>query len=189
MNGAATMAASPIAVLPLPVAHAAGFARIHREAMPRAAWSEAAFAALGAQPGVFAAVVEGYRLEEGYRLQVTGYSEKTASAATCNLQPVTSNLPPGFLLARVAADECEILTLAVLPETRRRGIAARLLERALCEARRQGATACFLEVAADNAPALALYRRAGFAECGRRKAYYGGTTDALLMRLSLNAAF
>ncbi len=45
----------------------------------------------------------------------------------------------------------------------------------------------FLEVATDNAPALALYTAAGFVEVGRRRRYYAGGSDALVMRLVLSA--
>ena len=94
----------------------------------------------------------------------------------------------GMLLARVAADEAEILTLAVAPPARRQGRAAALLAAAAARARDAGARAMFLEVATDNAPALALYSTAGFVEVGRRRHYYKGGSDALVLRLELNAA-
>lgn len=78
----------------------------------------------------------------------------------------------GFVLARAAAGEAEILSLGVIPALRRRGIARRLLSAAAGEAKRRGADRLFLEVAIDNGPALALYRRAGFAKVGRRAGYY-----------------
>ena len=79
----------------------------------------------------------------------------------------------GMLLGRVAADEAEVLTLAVAPAVRRRGIAAALLRAAMARGQaRGGATAMFLEVATGNAAALALYRREGFVEVGRRRRYY-----------------
>ncbi|MCB2136718.1 MAG: GNAT family N-acetyltransferase [Rhodobacteraceae bacterium] len=78
----------------------------------------------------------------------------------------------GFLLARVVADEAEILTLAVDPTRRRRGAASRLLAAFGAEARARGAATAFLEVAADNEAALALYAGAGFLRRARRKGYY-----------------
>lgn len=93
----------------------------------------------------------------------------------------------GFLLARIAADEAEILTIAVAPEARRQGLAAALLRAATTRAAAAGARALFLEVAADNAPARSLYAAAGFVEVGRRKRYYAGGTDALIMRRDLIA--
>ncbi len=92
----------------------------------------------------------------------------------------------GFVLARVAADEAELLTLAVLPAARRRGLGAALLAAAAREAARRGARALFLEVADGNAGAQALYGAAGFAPVGRRSRYYPGGADALVLRLGLD---
>jgi len=99
--------------------------------------------------------------------------------------------PAGFILARAIAGEAEILTLAVDPASRRGGIGLALLTAAIGIAQENGAAAMFLEVADDNAAALALYARAGFAEAGRRRGYYrraGGTAvDARVLRLDLNS--
>ena len=95
----------------------------------------------------------------------------------------------GFILCRVAADEAEVLTLAVAPPVRRRGVAGALLDRGMAVALAAGARAVFLEVATDNPGAEALYRGRGFAEVGRRPAYFsraGGAVAALIMRLDLN---
>jgi ribosomal-protein-alanine N-acetyltransferase len=97
--------------------------------------------------------------------------------------------PAGFVLCRLAADEAELLTLAVRPALRRRGVAAALLEAAVAAAAEAGAAAMFLEVARDNPAALALYRRGGFRPVGARAAYYarlGGAVDAVVMRRDLN---
>ena len=91
----------------------------------------------------------------------------------------------GLVLARMAADEAEILTFGVVPAARRRGHGAALLQGALAVARARGAGAMFLEVAAGNAPALALYTREGFAEVGRRRRYYSDGADALVLRHGL----
>ena len=72
--------------------------------------------------------------------------------------------PDGFILLRTVADEAEILTLAVHPKARRRGLGARLVREGVAGAAAQGATRLFLEVADDNAAALALYARAGVPE-------------------------
>ena len=92
--------------------------------------------------------------------------------------------PAGFLLARSAADETEIVTLAVRPVFRRRGVARALLG-ALVSAL-QAPRRVFLEVAAGNAAALALYRAAGFAEAGMRRGYYARANaapeDALILQ-------
>lgn len=95
----------------------------------------------------------------------------------------------GFVLSRVAADEAEIFTVAVAPAMRGRGYAGLLLDAHLPALARAGARAVFLEVAADNAAARALYAGKGFAQAGRRKGYYrtaDGTSDALVMRRELS---
>lgn len=91
----------------------------------------------------------------------------------------------GFVLARVAAAEAEILTLAVHPAARRRGHGTALLAAALAGAAARGAGAMFLEVAEANAAARALYAAAGFAEVGRRRRYYPDGGDALVLRRDL----
>lgn len=95
----------------------------------------------------------------------------------------------GFVLARVAADEAEILSLAVAPAERGRGLARRLLETAMHDLAARGARRLFLEVAADNRAALALYGGLGFTEVGRRRHYYrrrdGAAVDAIVLSRSL----
>lgn len=97
--------------------------------------------------------------------------------------------PAGFVLARVAADEAEILTLTVARGQRRRGLGTRLVELARAQAVSAGAARMFLEVAVGNEAAQALYRALGFNEVGRRPAYYGKPgqeqRDALLMSAPL----
>jgi ribosomal-protein-alanine N-acetyltransferase len=93
----------------------------------------------------------------------------------------------GFVLFRLAADEAEILMLAVLPEARRRGLGRRLVEAAAAMAGRRGARAMFLEVAAGNAAARALYAATGFVEVGTRPGYYPDGEAALVLRRALSA--
>ena len=80
--------------------------------------------------------------------------------------------PAGFVLARVVADESEILALGVLEAFRGSGVGRALVAAASSESRRRGARALFLEAAEDNAPAQGLYRSAGFVAVGRRPRYY-----------------
>src|SRR5690349_5642004 len=89
----------------------------------------------------------------------------------------------GLILVRVVADEAEILTLAVIPEARRSGIATALLHESTMTASAMGAAAVFLEVSVANSAALAVYTRAGFRPVGRRRAYYSDRSDALVLRL------
>ena len=95
----------------------------------------------------------------------------------------------GFLLGRAVAGEAEVLTLAVAPEARRRGLARKLLARFVYQARLRGAGRAFLEVSAENTAAIALYESAGFAAVGRRKGYYatpqGARIDAIVLTRDL----
>lgn len=92
----------------------------------------------------------------------------------------------GFLVARVMADEMEILNLAVEPGWRRLGVAGKLLETALAQGRASGARRVFLEVRESNVAAIAFYQAHGFAPAGRRPRYYSDPPeDALVLSLQL----
>jgi ribosomal-protein-alanine N-acetyltransferase len=91
----------------------------------------------------------------------------------------------GIVLARVAADEAEILTLAVLPPVQRSGIATALLHEAAQVAAGMGSRSVFLEVSVANTVARRIYTRAGFVEAGRRLNYYSDNSDALVLRLDV----
>lgn len=126
-------------------------------------WSESALADLLNMPGAYALIAEDH----------------------------DRNRDLGFALWRIAADEAEIVTLAVRSDARRRGVGKRLLLAMLALAAAGRARAMFLEVAESNAAARALYRFAEFAETGRRRNYYrnakGQTEDALILRRDLPA--
>lgn len=97
--------------------------------------------------------------------------------------------PVGYALGRVAADEAELLSIALLPDRRRRGGGRLLLDALMERCTAAGAATLFLEVAIDNAAALALYRGVGFHEAGRRKGYYrkvgAAAVDAIVMKRAL----
>jgi len=96
----------------------------------------------------------------------------------------------GFALCRTAADECELLSLGVMPGRRRRGVGRRLVERALDAARIRGARTLYLEVAEDNLAARTLYDGLGFLPVGRRRGYYARgplRVDAITLRVDLPA--
>ncbi len=122
------------------------------------AWGRDAFTRLLAMPGAFGLVA-------------------TASAK--------APTPVGLLLARIAADEAELLTVCVDADRRGRGVGSALLQAALDHAAAAGARRVYLEVEESNGPALALYRRAGFEVAGRRAGYYadraGARRDALVL--------
>lgn len=94
----------------------------------------------------------------------------------------------GLVLASIAADTAEILTLGVVPAARLRGVASALLAAAMAGALQRGATAMFLEVASENPAARGLYAAAGFVRVGRRRRYYRGGGDALVLRSDLAQA-
>jgi ribosomal-protein-alanine N-acetyltransferase len=91
----------------------------------------------------------------------------------------------GFILSRRAADEAEILSIAIAPARRRRGFARPLLDLHLRRLAGLGARTVFLEVDKHNAPAHALYKRAGFYEVAQRQGYYQGGNAALVLRRNL----
>jgi [ribosomal protein S18]-alanine N-acetyltransferase len=95
----------------------------------------------------------------------------------------------GFILSRMAAGEAEILSVAVAPARRGKGLARALLNHHLRRLAGLGVHAIFLEVGKDNAPALSLYRHSGFKEVGQRPGYYQhdkkGPVAALVLRRDL----
>jgi ribosomal-protein-alanine N-acetyltransferase len=95
----------------------------------------------------------------------------------------------GFVMAQLAADEAEILSVGVTPAWQRKGVGRKLIEGVARAAQRAEAKKLFLEVAADNDAAMELYRRAGFLGTGLRRGYYqrsGGTAvDAVTLALRL----
>jgi len=100
---------------------------------------------------------------------------------------VTARGPYGELLGyaglMVVGTEADVQTIAVAPAAQGRGAGRALLDALVTEAVRRGATSLLLEVRADNGPAIALYRRAGFERIAVRRAYYQpGAVDAWVMR-------
>jgi ribosomal-protein-alanine N-acetyltransferase len=92
----------------------------------------------------------------------------------------------GYAGLAAVGHQADVQTVAVAPTAQGRGLGRLLLDALLAEARRRAATEVLLEVRAENEPALALYRRAGFERIGVRRGYYQpGGTDALVLRLRL----
>lgn len=96
----------------------------------------------------------------------------------------------GFAVSRIAADEAEILSIAVAAAQRGRGLSRQLLDAHLGHLAGRGVRTVFLEVEENNQPARRLYDRAGFAVVGRRDRYYreaaGPELNALVMRRDLS---
>jgi ribosomal-protein-alanine N-acetyltransferase len=91
----------------------------------------------------------------------------------------------GFILSRLAAGEAEILSVAMAPAWRKRKLARPLLDLHLRRLAGLGVRTVFLEVDKNNAPARALYKRAGFVEVGQRQGYYQSGAAALVLRRDL----
>ena len=150
------------AVEPLRAEDSAALARIHREDFVPP-WNEDDFETMLGQDVMF-----------GYKAVDTG--KPRAGAA-------------GFVLARSMAGEAEIITIAVARAHRRRGLGRFLMDAVLRDLHAVRATALFLEVDEKNAAAIALYKKLGFREVGKRAGYYrsavGTPGNALVMRRDL----
>jgi [ribosomal protein S18]-alanine N-acetyltransferase len=94
----------------------------------------------------------------------------------------------GYLCRWLVADECHILNIAVEPESRRMGVAARLMRDAISEAKSNKAQFVTLEVRRSNLAARNLYRKFAFQDRRLRRNYYGAGEDAIVMELRLNNA-
>jgi ribosomal-protein-alanine N-acetyltransferase len=95
----------------------------------------------------------------------------------------------GFVLSRQVLDEAEILTVVLGPASRGAGLSRQLLRAHLAALEDLRVRRVHLEVDDGNVPALALYRRLGFAETGRRTSYYarpdGSRANAIMMQVAL----
>lgn len=92
----------------------------------------------------------------------------------------------GYIGAYVAADEAEVMNVAVREEARRRHIAQGLAQAALEESKARGARSIFLEVRVGNEAAIALYQKLGFSTISTRKGFYDKPReDAYVMSAQL----
>ncbi len=95
----------------------------------------------------------------------------------------------GFILARTAADEAEIITFAVHPSYRGAGLGKMLLSQLNNHLQSIGCKRVFLEVKTSNHIAQYLYCQAGFEQTALRRNYYslpsGKSEDALIFTLKL----
>ena len=133
--------------------------QLHRECFPDDPWLPQALAEIMSIPGFFGRIA---------------WEEDEAT---------------GLALAQGLGEECEILSLGVVPGRRRTGIGSALLESVVIESRLRRVRNLFLEVADDNIAARALYGARGFVQIGRRPNYYrrvAGLVDALVLRLLLS---
>ncbi len=111
----------------------------------------------------------------------TDLSQMQSTPGTTTLLMEHAGQPAAFIIVRQMFDEAEILTIATLPSHRRHGHALALVK----AAQAQNLAKLYLEVAASNQTAQALYHKLGFEKSGFRKAYYakasGTAEDAVLM--------
>lgn len=134
------------------IAHAQLLASMHAQCFNTGAqWDQTAITALLSSSGVHAGIV----MEE--------------------------DQPAGFIMLRTVVDEAEILTVCVLPEYRKRGLAQQLLAWGAQIAQHKGAQNLFLEVSVNNQSARTLYEKQGFEKLGLRKKYYEDGSDALVL--------
>lgn len=146
---------------PISAAAAGPLSMLHRVCFPEDPWDVAAIGEIMGIPGFFGQIAW----------------EKEAAA--------------GFALALDLGNQCEILSLGVVPDHRRAGIGMALLDSICFAARLRGAESVALEVAVDNTAARALYVTKGFTVVGHRRNYYcqgGRLADALILRRALATA-
>ncbi len=109
---------------------------------------------------------------------------------TCALGGLLNQKPAGFILARQAADEAEVLTIGVVETARRKGVARALFRAAL--AQMTGLHALYIEVDVANVDAIKFYEALRFQTSGRRAGYYrhadGTVSDALIMRYEVGSS-
>ncbi len=118
-----------------------------------------------------------------------GMAQFIAGPGTLCLVGTTGDAEPsGFLIARRAADEAELLTIGVLPACRRLGVARTLLQNAVAALHDGGAKGLFLEVEEKNSAAVTLYRALGAEPVGRRTRYYENGADAAIFSLALSGS-
>ena len=121
---------------------------------------------------------------------VQSFAEILAMPGAHGWLMASGGTPIGFLLARFILDEGEILLTGIVPAAQRCGHAGRLMRVLIEAAQAAGVGTLFLEHAAGNTAAAALYGRFGFSRIGRRRAYYerrgGGREDAITLRCTLD---
>ena len=152
------MSADTVALVPMTSAHVDALMRYEKDMFGSEAWTRA-----------------------GYRAELKDTRNRFYVAAEDENGALL-----GWAGVLIAGDQAEILTVGVVPQSRRRGIGARLLDALVEHARDRGVRDVFLEVRVDNDAAQRLYERDGFTVLGRRRGYYdNGRLDAVVMRREL----
>ncbi|MFZ5502205.1 MAG: ribosomal protein S18-alanine N-acetyltransferase [Pseudomonadota bacterium] len=97
-----------------------------------------------------------------------------------------NNTPRAYAIVMPVVDEAELLNIGVAAAQQRQGLGRAMLREILKLARDRQMKRMFLEVRPSNLPAIALYETVGFCEIGRRRGYYQGSEDALIMACELH---
>ena len=140
----------------------------------------------GVEAAALLAAIHADAFDEAWSAQAL--AELLAMPGAMALLARSGDQPAGFLLLRRAADEAEIITIAVRRRLQRLGVARALLQDGFARLAEAGVRRCFLEVADDNRAAQALYAGFGFSTVGRRPGYYGqgeAARDALVLQAAI----
>ena len=114
------------------------------------------------------------------------FNPKALSIVTTVCDSLEKNSIQAYSCNRIIGDELNILRMAVAPDSRRLGLASRLLDMVLSLSEKRGATEAYLEVRPSNVPAISLYTKKGFQVVGTRPGYYPETgEDALIMMTNI----
>ncbi len=143
--------------------------------------------------GVRILCLDGALVPEAVKLSQAVFGGSAASLSACFTNEanrffaaVAEGRLVGFGGYSLAADQADVIDVAVAPSFRRQGIARLLMQSVLADASDRGAEAIFLEVRESNAGAIALYTALAFTACGVRKNYYANPREnAVLMTRSL----
>lgn len=138
-----------------------------------------------AGPRDAAAIAQLHALSFGRGWDEDEVSRLLIDSAVVTHRAMSNRALVGFVMSRMAADEAEILSIAIAPARRGRGLSRPLLDYHLRSLAGLGARTVFLEVDEHNASARRLYDGAGFHEVGRREGYYAGGAAALVLRRDL----
>ena len=117
---------------------------------------------------------------------VSGYSfEQMQASLNAANNYVIKHGDVGFILFQIVADECEIITIAVLPKFQGKGFARAMITEMLGVCSVMRVKKVFLEVSTKNTSAISLYKKFTFSEYNRRSKYYADGSDAILLQLML----
>ncbi|MFN4064792.1 ribosomal protein S18-alanine N-acetyltransferase [Parazoarcus communis] len=132
-------------------------------------------------------VVEAEALLHAFPWTRGNFADSLAAGYRCSILQ-SENRRIAYAVVLHVLDEAHLLNISVVASAQRGGAGSLLLEHLRAQALMQGARHFFLEVRPSNEAAIALYRKSGFTEIGRRKAYYPaleGREDAIVMKLDL----